>query len=138
MSRRTIEVVQLLSDPQHAVAVTASGSVLDLAQEQTRGVVPVQWLTHPIALDPLLARAVKRVVWHVTGRDVALTLGVTGQRGIMAQDCAVSTIVVSGEVSQPLAAAPMAVRARTLTLSLTGQASPGTLVLPVLLYSSKP
>lgn len=138
MSHRTIEVVQLLSDPQHAVAVTASGSVLDLEQEQTRGVVPVQWLTHPIALDPLLARAVKRVVWHVTGSDVDLTLGVTGQRGIMAQDCAVSTIVVSGEVSQPLAAAPMAVRARTLTLSLTGQASPGTLVLPVLLYSSKP
>ena len=138
MSRRTIEVVQLLSDPQHAVAVTASGSVLDLEQEQTRGVVPVQWLTHPIALDPLLARAVKRVVWHVTGSDVDLTLGVTGQRGIMAQDCAVSTIVVSGEVSQPLAAAPMAVRARTVTLSLTGQASPGTLVLPVLLYSSKP
>ena len=100
--------------------------------------VPVEWRSHPVALDPLMARAVKRVVWHVSGSGVDLTLNVTGQRGIFSQNCDVSTIIVSGEASQPLAAATMAVRARTLTFAMTGQATPGTLLLPILIYSSKP
>lgn len=140
MSRRSVEAIQLLSDPQHAVAVTRRGAVLDLEQEQGQEsrMVPVEWRSHPVALDPLMARAVKRVVWHVSGSGVDLTLNVTGQRGIFSQNCDVSTIVVSGEASQPLAAATMAVRARTLTFAMTGQATPGTLLLPILIYSSKP
>lgn len=138
MSHRGVEAVQLLSDAQHAVAVTRRGVVLDLEQDQSVGMMPVEWRSHPVALDPLMARAVKRVVWHVSGSEVDLTLNVTGQRGIFTQDREVSTMVISGEASQPLATAPMAVRARTMTLAMTGQATPGTLLLPVLLYSSKP
>ena len=130
--------MQLYSDPRHAVAVTPAGVVLDLEQEQSARTVPVEWHSHPVALDPLMARAVKRVVWHVSGSGVDLTLKTKGQRGIFSQNVDVSTIVISGEASQPLAVAPMAVRSRTLTLSLTGQATPGTLLLPVLLYSCKP
>lgn len=138
MSRRSVEAAQLYGDPLHAVALTVGGSVLDLEQEQPDVMVPVEWRSHPIHVDPLMARAVKRVVWHLSSDNVDLTLKVTGQRGIMAQDRDVSTMKVSGGVDQPLATAPMSIRARTLSLEMTGQARPGSLILPVLLYSSKP
>ena len=138
MSRRSVEAAQLYGDPLHAVALTVGGTVLDLEQEQSDVMVPVEWRSHPIHVDPLMARAVKRVVWHLSSDSVDLTLKVTGQRGIMAQDHDVSTMKVSGGVDQPLATAPMSIRARTLSLEMTGQARPGSLILPVLLYSSKP
>ena len=138
MSRRRVEAAQLYGDPLHAVALTVGGTVLDLEQEQSDVMVPVEWRSHPIHVDPLMARAVKRVVWHLSSDSVDLTLKVTGQRGIMAQDRDVSTMKVSGGVDQPLATAPMSIRARTLSLEMSGQARPGSLILPVLLYSSKP
>ena len=135
MSERTLDAAQLYSDPRHAVAVSASGTVLDLEQE-TPVVQPVMWQTHPIALHPLMGKALHRVVWHVSGEDVSLTLRVTGQRGIMAQDCDMSVTMVTGRVEQPLATPTMAWRARTLRLNVDGTARSGTLLLPSIVYSS--
>ena len=135
MSVRTVAAVQLYSDPRHAVAVTVAGGLLDLEHE-TSMVMPVVWHSHPIALHPLLGSPVRRVVWHVSGEDVELTLSVTGQRGIMAQDVDVSVITVTGQVEQPLAAPTMMVPCRTLRLSLDGVARSGSLLLPTLVYSS--
>ena len=106
---------------------------MDLEQEQP-AMMPVAWHSHPVALDPLMARAVKRVVWHVSGDEVSLTLRITGQRGIMAQEIEVSLITVVGAVNQPLATPTMALHARSLTLSLDGDARTGTLLLPSLIY----
>ena len=134
MSERTLEPVQLYSDPRHALAVMADGDVLDLEQEQS-GTVPVAWRTHPIALHPLMGEAVRGVVWHLSGDEVSLTLKLLGQRGVMAGESEVSVMNVSGAVDTPLASPTMACRPRTLRLEMTGEASSGTLLLPTLVYS---
>ena len=43
-------------------------------------------------------------------------------------------ITVAGDIDQPLATAPMAVRMRTLRLTVEGTATTGTLLLPTTLY----
>ena len=132
LSERTVDAVALYSDPRHALALLADGTVLDLEQE-TAAVMPVAWCSHPVTVDDLLSGRVARVVWHVAGHG-ELSLKVVGQRGIMAQDRDVSLITVNGEIDQPLATAPMAVRMRTLRLSLEGTATSGTLLLPTTIY----
>jgi hypothetical protein len=134
MSRRSVDVAQFYSDPRYAVAVTPAGDVLDLEREQA-ATMSVEWHSHPVALHPLMGQAVHRVVWHVVGEDVSLTLRVTGQRGIMAQDADVNVTTVVGRVEQPLAAPTLAIRARTLRLAIDGEALTGTLLLPTLIYS---
>ena len=135
MSVRTVAAVQLYSDPRHAVAVSAAGQVMDLEREQ-EALMPVAWRSHPIAMEPLMGRVVKRVVWHVSRGPVDLTLKVTGQRGIMAHESDVSLMTVTGEVSQPLATPAIAVPCRTLRLQLDGEAQSGTLLLPTHLHTT--
>lgn len=132
LSERTVEAVALYSDPRHALAVGADGTLLDLEREDP-AVMPVVWQSHPVAVDTLLSSSVGRVVWHLSGSG-NLSLRVTGQRGIMAQDRDVSLITVNGDIDQPLATAPMAVRMRTLRLAIEGTATTGTLLLPTTLY----
>ena len=136
MGERTVEADQLYSDALHAVAVIATGVVLDLEQERG-ATMPVAWHSHPVALDGLMGNRIRRVVWQVKGENVSLTLKVTGQRGIMAQDQDVCVMTVNGAVDQPLACATMVLPARTFQLTATGEATSGTLLLPCLLYTSK-
>lgn len=136
LSERTVDAVALYSDTLHAVAVTDAGTLLDLEQEEPAE-LPVRWHSHPFALDPLLAMVVRRVVWHVMSDGAELSLQVIGQRGIMAQDQTVSLVAVNGAIDQPLATAPLAVRARTLRLEVNGAATSGTLLLPTLIYSGR-
>ena len=133
LSVRTVDAIQLYSDPRHAVALTDAGRMLDLEREQAVD-MPVAWHSHPVVLHPLLGEAVHRVVWHVNGSNVELTLKVVGQRGIMAGDSDVSVMTVTGMVEQPLATPMVAVRSRTVRLQLDGVAATGTLLLPTLLY----
>ena len=134
MSVRTVAAAQLYCDPRHAVAVTDTGSVLDLECE-TDVAMPVVWRSHPVALHPLMGERVHRVVWHLSGDELDLTLRVTGQRGIMAMEGDVSVVTVTGSVQQPLATPTVTVPCRTLRLSLEGMARSGTLLLPTLIYS---
>lgn len=136
MSRRSVDVAQLYSDPRCAVAVTPAGDVLDLEREQT-ATMPVAWRSHPVALHALMGQAVHRVVWHVLGEEVSLTLRVKGQRGIMAQETDVNVTTVEGRVEQPLATPTLAIQARTVRLAVDGEALTGTLLLPTLLYSQE-
>ena len=133
LSVRTVDAIQLYSDPRHAVALTDAGRMLDLEREQAVD-MPVAWHSHPVSLHPLLGEAVRRVVWHVNGSNVELTLKVVGQRGIMAEDSDVCVMTVTGMVEQPLATPMVAVRSRTVRLQLDGVAATGTLLLPTLLY----
>ena len=96
--------------------------------------MPVLWRSHPIVLNPLLGSSLGRVVWHVSGEATELTLQVTGQRGIMAQDREVSLVTVTGQIDQPLAAAPVRWPVRSLRLAVAGTARSGTLLLPTILY----
>ena len=132
-SVRTVEAVQLYGDPLHAVAVLANGAVLDLEQEQPAA-MSVGWRSHPVAVSPLMGERVQRVVWHLSGEDLQLTLRVTGQRGIMASEWPVSVMAVDGDISQPLAAAPMRIAARTLCFAAEGTAPTGTMFMKTLIY----
>lgn len=136
MSERTVAASELYSDPRHAVAVGPEGDVMDLEQEHC-AMQPVTWRSHPIALHPLLGEALHRVVWHMTGDDVSLTLAVDGQRGVMSGDIPLSQMTVEGAVNHPLATPTMARRGRTLRLAVSGTARSGTLMLPTLLYTSR-
>jgi hypothetical protein len=135
MSMRTVAAGQLYSDARHALAVTATGAVLDLEQEQ-QAMMDVAWHSHPVSLHALMGHAVKRVLWHVVSDDADLSLCVKGQRGIMSQDLDLSLITVQGAIDQPLASPTMAIHARTLTLMLDGTARTGTLLLPTIVYYS--
>lgn len=132
LCERTVTAAALYSDPRHALALAPDGTVLDLERE-TAAVMPVAWQSHPVAVDTLLSGRVRRVVWRISGHG-DLSLKVTGQRGIMAQDRDVSLITISGDIDQPLATPAMLVPARTLRLSLQGTATTGTLLLPTTLY----
>lgn len=132
MSERTVDADQLYSDPRHAVAVTSSGTLLDLERE-VPAVMPVSWRSHPVALHALMAWRLRRVVWHVSGQGT-LTLAVIGQRGIMARESDLSVITVEGTMDHPLAAPVVLSPARTATLSVNGTATTGTLLLPTLLH----
>ena len=134
MSERTVDAKQLYCDSQHAVAVDAAGQLLDLEQEVDT-VCPVRWLSHPVALDVLMGKAVRRVVWHMKAWQVELTLRVTGQRGVMCRDEVVSVITVAGEVEAPLATPAVSWPARTLRLEVNGVARSGSLVLPTGIFS---
>ena len=135
MSMRTVAAGQLYSDARHSLAVTATGAVLDLEQEQP-AMMDVAWHSHPVSLDALMDHPVKRAVWHVVSDDAELSLRVRGQRGIMSQDRDVSLITVHGAIDQPLASPTMSIHARTLTFSLDGTARTGTLLLPTIVYYS--
>lgn len=135
LSERTVDASQLYSDPRHAVAVTDDGTLLDLEREQS-AVMPVTWRTHPVALHELMGMALKRVVWHVSGNEVELTLKVVGQRGIMAVDSDLSVTTVAGAINVPLASPTVAARARTVRLAVTGTAHSGTLLLATRIYCS--
>ena len=55
--------------------------------------------------------------------------------GVMTGDIILSRMTVTGAVSQPLASPTMARQARTLRLSMTGEARTGSLLLPTLIYT---
>jgi len=136
--RRTVDATALYSDPRHALAVTTSGQVVDLEQEQP-ATMPVVWQSHPLTLHPLLAMVVQRAVWHVMGEDLSLTLTVSGQRAILAsQSQEIVTMQITGNASLPLATPLVHRRARTLTLSATGTAPTGTMLLSTLLWTIEP
>ena len=132
MSERTVDAEQLYSDPRHAVAVTDDGSLLDLEHELL-ALMPVTWRSHPVALDPLMASPVQRVVWHVSSPEAHLSLKLVGQRGIMAGDSDMSTVNVDGAIDPPLATPVVLWPVRTLRLSATGTALAGTLLLPAII-----
>ena len=134
MSERTVDADQLYSDPRHAVAVTGDGTLLDLEREQEAS-MPVVWRSHSIVLNPLLGASLGRVVWHVSGQAVDMTLKVVGQRGIMAQERDVSVTTVAGDIDQPLATAPVRWPVRSLRLAVTGTARSSTLLLPTIIYT---
>ena len=132
---RDVAAGQFYSDARHSLAVTATGAVLDLEQEQP-AMMDVAWFSHPVSLDALMDHPVKRAVWHVVSDDAGLSLRIRGQRGIMSQDRDVSLITMHGAIDQPLASPTMSIHARTLTFTLDGTARTGTLLMPTIVYYS--
>lgn len=61
--RRDIVVESFYSDPQHALAVTDEGALLDLANEEPV-TLQVSYLSHPFHLNPLMVKTPTKIVWN--------------------------------------------------------------------------
>ena len=126
ISRRTVNCVQLYNDTTHALAVTASGQVLDLTTETESTSQPIEWQSHAMPAPHPIA-----VTWTVMG-DGALSLEVTGERGISCHGWLVGRLRVSGQIKAPLRQQLVPQPLRTLRLHINGTANSGTLLLPTI------
>ena len=126
MSRRTIALSQLYSDPRHCLAVDVAGRLLNLDVE-TSAAMPVMYQSQPIVCQP------SRVLWHVNATAAQLRLAVTGERGVSCHGFEVAALIVQGDVSAPLPLRVVGPRWRTLRLEVSGTATTGDLLLPIVL-----
>lgn len=127
VSRRTVTCSHLYADTTHALAVSASGQVLDLTVEADATAQLFEWQSHPIVTH----RPVE-VVWQVLGHGT-MTLEVTGERGLSCHGFVVGRLRVSGSVNAPLRQRLVSPPVRTLRLHVSGTATTGTLLLPTIL-----
>jgi hypothetical protein len=126
MSRRTIALSQLYSDPRHCLAVDVAGRLLNLDVE-TSATMPVMYQSQPIVCQPAM------VLWHVNATAAQLRLAVTGERGVSCHGFEVAALTVQGDVSAPLPLRVVGPRWRTLRLEVSGTATTGDLLLPIVL-----
>ena len=133
---RDISVHSLYSDPQHALAVTAEGALLDLATEESTS-QQVNYLSHPFELDPLMSRRLKRIVWNFFSQTVpptSVTLTLRGERGSSCHGYIINKVRASGTIAAPLSRPLIAPPTRILRLQVSAAVPSGTLLLPTQLY----
>ena len=133
---RDISVHSLYSDPQHALAVTAEGALLDLATEESTS-QQVNYLSHPFELDPLMSRRLKRIVWNFFSQTVpptSVTLTLQGERGSSCHGYIINKVRASGTIAAPLSRPLIAPPTRILRLQVSAAVPSGTLLLPTQLY----
>ncbi len=133
---RDISVHSLYSDPQHALAVTTEGALLDLATEESTS-QQVNYLSHPFELDPLMSRRLKRIVWNFFSQTVpptSVTLTLRGERGSSCHGYIINKVRASGTIAAPLSRPLIAPPTRILRLQVSAAVPSGTLLLPTQLY----
>ena len=133
---RDISVHSLYSDPQHALAVTAEGALLDLATEESTS-QQVNYLSHPFELDPLMSRRLKRIVWNFFSQTVpptSVTLTLRGERGSSCHGYIINKVRASGTIAAPLSRPLLVPPTRILRLQVSAAVPSGTLLLPTQLY----
>ena len=133
---RDISVHSLYSDPQHALAVTTEGALLDLATEESTS-QQVSYLSHPFELDPLMLRRLKRIVWNFFSQTVpptSVSLTLRGERGSSCHGYIINKVRASGTIAAPLSRPLIAPPTRILRLQVSAAVPSGTLLLPTQLY----
>lgn len=138
---RDMALGSLYSDPCHALAVTAGGTLVDLSCE-----VPtmknVSFLSHPFAIDPTMR--LKRISWNMfavpcegsEGASPSLVLTLRGERGASCHGYLISQVRASGIIAAPLSRPIIAPPTRTLRLQVQATAASGTLLLPTFIVYS--
>ncbi len=126
-SQRTVAATALYDDTLHALAVDASGMVLDLASEEA-ATMPVTWESHPVVLGQHAPVTVRRVEWWVDAEDASLSLTVMGRRGSRA--FMLSSLSVDGTIAAPIPMPLVAPPVRAVQLSITGTAPSGSFLYP--------
>lgn len=138
----TLAFQQLYARDGVALAVTASGQVLDLATEQPAAEQSIAWLTHPIALQ---RKRPTGIVWNLfmppastsvqlSNASTSVQLTLRGERGRNAHGFLISRLTVSGPLNAPVAAPVAAQPCRVARLQVSGTAPSGTLLQPVELH----
>ena len=133
---RDISVHSLYSDPQHALAVTTEGALLDLATEESTS-QQVSYFSHPFEIDPLMLRRLKRIVWNFFSQTVppaSVTLTLRGERGSSCHGYIINNVRASGTIAAPLSRPLIAPPTRILRLQVSAAVPSGALLLPTQLY----
>lgn len=141
---RDIAVGSLYSDAQHAVAVTAQGSLLDLTTEVAAAEKSFSFMSHPFELSSLMRSTVSRVTWNMfsspaqlASNNAAITLTLRGERGASCHGYVISRVRAAGIIAAPLSRPVVMHPSRVLRLQATGTAATGTLLLPTILTTVK-
>lgn len=138
---RDMALRSLYSDPCHALAVTAGGTLVDLSCE-VPAMKTVSFLSHPFAIDP--TKRLKRISWNMfavpgeasEGASPSLVLTLRGERGASCHGYLISQVRASGIIAAPLSRPIIAPPTRTLRLQVHATAASGTLLLPTIIVHS--
>lgn len=129
-SERTIDAVALCGSGYVALAVTASGEVLDLNCEQPAS-LSVSYVSHPIVVGLHSPVAPCGVMWWIEGNGVALALQARGAQGDMQHSFLLCRFVASGSLCSPLSMPLVAPPCRAISLAISGTAHTGTIFHPL-------
>ena len=124
MCCRTLQAVHFYGDLTHALAVTATGDVLDLTAER-QAMMDVEWLSEPVECP----KPLRRIMWQVYGDDVSLRLDVLGERGVSCHGFLVNRLEVTGRVAAPIVVPLFAPPLRTMRRRITGRAATGAFLI---------
>lgn len=121
--KRSVGATHLYDDLTHALAINASGQVLDLTIE-CQAMMEVELLTRP----EVCRRQPRQVMWQVYGDDVHLRLDVLGERGVSCHGFLVNRMTVNGRIAAPLIVPLFAQPLRTIRRHIIGTADTGTII----------
>ncbi|MBR5640230.1 MAG: hypothetical protein IKW83_10965 [Muribaculaceae bacterium] len=132
---RDIAIGNLYSDPSHALAVTADGTLLDLSHELP-AVKNVSFLSHPFVIDA--TKRPSRITWNLfttmtTPSTANVTLTLRGERGGSCHGYIINQVRASGVVAAPLSRPIIAPPTRTLRLQVEAAIRTGTILLPTII-----
>lgn len=138
---RDIDVATLYSDPMHALAVTGTGMLLDLANEEP-GEIFFSFLSHPFVISPLMLRRRAIVVWNLFNSapwlpqaSARVELSILGERGSSCHGFLISKVTATGTIAAPLSRPVVLPPTRTLRLAATGTLPTGAQLLPTQLLA---
>lgn len=140
--RRDISAGNLYSDSANSMAVTTDGALLDLSQEDD-GVLNVYYLSHPIEIDYIMRKAIKRITWNLfTPQGVnglfAFRLSLRGERGSSCHGFIISQVSATGTVAAPLSRPVINIPSRTMRLEVDATLPSQSLLLPTTINTSSP
>lgn len=140
--RRDISAGNLYSDSANSMAVTTDGALLDLSQEDD-GVLNVYYLSHPIEIDYIMRKAIKRITWKLfTPQGVnglfAFRLSLRGERGSSCHGFIISQVSATGTVAAPLSRPVINIPSRTMRLEVDATLPSQSLLLPTTINTSSP
>ena len=134
---RSLVTGDVYSDSLNALAVTAQGTLVDLAHELPCDTV-VAYRSCPIVMHERMKKHLRHITWNLftaphgsAAGDVELTL--RGERGSSCHGFVVTTVHARGVLAAPLSRALAPVAVRSVRLMLAGTLPTGTMLQPTLL-----
>lgn len=130
---RDLPVSSLYNFGNQAVAVTDTGNILDLKQEE-KATMQISYLSHPIAIAELMDVPLKRIAWKIFSNEATLRLTIYGERGRNCHGFIINRFNVKGAINAPISAMLITQPVRIVRLEVTGSVPTGTLLLPVTIF----
>lgn len=120
--RRTMQVQQLFANRSMPLAKTAEGDLLSLSHEESCEEMPIEWHSHPVEVNELVAEAPRTVVWNAFGEHINATLELCGENGRSCHGFLINRLSVNGYVNHPISVAVVSPAVRCVRLRIRGVA----------------